>query len=103
MDAPEGWQRNESALCNLYEFFDQTNLIPEFLKSWKKYIEEHGNNYFSQIKAEKDPFKLANAVRQICALKSKASSVVEKCFASSQATAAAQKVAFETFLNVEGR
>jgi hypothetical protein len=39
----------------------------------------------------------------ICALKSKTGSVVEKCFASSQATAAAQKAAFETFLNVEGR
>lgn len=39
LDSPEGWQHNQGALCTLYEFFDQTNLIPELLKSWKKYIE----------------------------------------------------------------
>ena len=103
LDAPVGWQQHQGALKTLYEFFDQTNLILELIKSWKKYIEDHGNQAFAHVRSETDPEKLVNAIRQVCSLKDKTCLVVEKSFSSSQAVTAALKAAFESFLNVDGR
>ena len=50
-----------------------------------------------------DAEKFVGGIKQICLLKDKTTSVIEKCFGSSQAITAAQKSAFEVFLNVEGR
>jgi hypothetical protein len=52
---------------------------------------------------EKSHDKLVNAIRQVCELKEKTNKIVSKCFGNSQAVLAAQKSAFEIFLNVEGR
>ena len=52
LDAQVGWQAQERSIRSLYEFFDQTNLVPELIKAWKAYIEDHGNQTFASVRQE---------------------------------------------------
>lgn len=99
----DGWLQNERAVQTLFEFFDQTGLIPELLKAWKKFIEDNGNQAFAKVRQETSQERLVTAIRQICDLKEKTNLITSKCFSNNQAVLAAQKNAFEVFLNVEGR